>query len=69
VGWLGKGLNAEAIARAAAERNVEVIPINRFALKKRRPEGLLLGFGAVDGRELLRGVKDLADAIETSKQP
>jgi GntR family transcriptional regulator/MocR family aminotransferase len=66
VGWLGRGLDAEAIARAAAERNVEVSPINRFALKKRRPEGLLLGFGAVDGRELLRGVKDLADAIEKS---
>jgi GntR family transcriptional regulator/MocR family aminotransferase len=64
VGWLGKGLSAEAIARAAAERKVEVIPINRFALKKRTPEGLLLGFGAVDDRELLRGVKDLADAIE-----
>jgi DNA-binding transcriptional MocR family regulator len=55
VGWLGKGLSAEAVARAAAERNVEVIPINRFALKARTPEGLLLGFGAVDERELLRG--------------
>jgi GntR family transcriptional regulator/MocR family aminotransferase len=64
VGWLGKGLSAEAIARVAAERKVEVIPINRFALKKRMPEGLLLGFGAVDDRELRRGVKDLADAIE-----
>ena len=63
VGWLGKGVSAEAVARAAAERNVEVIPINRFALKKCRPEGLLLGFGAVDGRELLRGVKELADAV------
>src|SRR6266487_544201 len=64
VGWLGKGVSAEAVARAAAERNVEVMPINRFALKKRRPEGLLLGFGAVDGRELLRGAKELADAVE-----
>jgi GntR family transcriptional regulator / MocR family aminotransferase len=64
VGWLGKGLSAEAVARAAAERNVEVIPINRFALKKHRPEGLLLGFGAVGDRELLRGVEVLADAVE-----
>jgi len=65
VGWLGKRLNGEAVAREAAARNVEVIPINRFVLKKRRPEGLLLGLGAVDNRELIRGVRDLADAIET----
>jgi GntR family transcriptional regulator/MocR family aminotransferase len=64
VGWLRKGLSAEAVARAAAERNVEVIPIGQFVLQKRRPEGLLLGFGAVDDRELLRGVKDLAEIIE-----
>jgi GntR family transcriptional regulator/MocR family aminotransferase len=69
VGWLGKGLSAEAVARAAAERNVEVIPINRFALKARTPEGLLLGFGAVDERELLRGVEDLAGAIEKCRNP
>ncbi len=64
VGWLGKGLDAEAVAQAAAERNVEVIPINRFALEEQIPEGLLLGFGAVDAPELLRGVEDLAAAVE-----
>jgi len=64
VGWLANGLNAEAVARAAAERNVEVIPINRFALQEQPPEGLLLGFGAVDDRELLRGVEDLATVLE-----
>ena len=64
VGWLANGLNAEGVANAAAERNVEVIPINRFALKEQTPEGLLLGFGAVDDRELLRGVEDLAAVLE-----
>lgn len=65
VGWLGNGINAEAVAQAAAERSVEVIPINRFALEKQTPEGLLLGFGAVDDQELLRGVEDLTAAIES----
>jgi GntR family transcriptional regulator / MocR family aminotransferase len=64
VGWLASGLNAEAVAQAAAERNVEVIPINRFALEERTPEGLLLGFGAVDDREMLRGVEELAAVLE-----
>ncbi|MGH9882078.1 MAG: hypothetical protein ACRD6N_11635 [Pyrinomonadaceae bacterium] len=38
---MANGLNAEAVAQAAAERNVEVIPINRFALEERTPEELL----------------------------
>src|SRR5215510_14218270 len=65
VGWLGNGIKAEAVAQAAAERSVEVIPINRFALEKQTPEGLLLGFGAVDDRELLRGVEELTAAVES----
>ncbi len=68
VGWLANGLNAKAVARAAAERNVEVIPINRFALEEQTPEGLLLGFGAVDDFELVRGVEDLAAAVEGCAQ-
>jgi GntR family transcriptional regulator/MocR family aminotransferase len=68
VGWLGNGVNAEAVAQAAVERRVEVIPINRFALKDQMPEGLLLGFGAVEDRELLRGVEDLAAAVESCAQ-
>jgi GntR family transcriptional regulator/MocR family aminotransferase len=63
VGWLADGINAETVAQAAAERNVEVIPVKRFALQQKMPEGLLLGFGAVDDRELLRGVEDLARAL------
>jgi len=66
VGWLGNGINAEAVAQAATERSVEVIPINRFALEKQTPEGLLLGFGAVDDRELLRGIEDLASALKVA---
>jgi GntR family transcriptional regulator/MocR family aminotransferase len=64
IGWLGNGINAEAVAQAAAERSLEVIPLNRFALERQTPEGLLLGFGAVDDRELLRGVEDLTIAVE-----
>jgi GntR family transcriptional regulator / MocR family aminotransferase len=64
VGWLGEGLNAEAVAKTAADYNVEVIPIQRFALKAQCPEGLLMGFGAVDAREILRGVEGLAMALE-----
>lgn len=64
VGYLNKGINADAVAQSAARHNVEVMPLKAFALKAAVPEGLLLGFGAVDDRELRRGVDVLAAAIE-----
>lgn len=70
VGWLGDGLDAEAVAKTAIDFKVEAIPIGRFAIKARVPQGLLLGFGAVGTQELLRGVDGLARAIEKCvKQP
>jgi GntR family transcriptional regulator / MocR family aminotransferase len=63
LGWLRGGLDAEAVARAAAEVGVEVIPLRRFVLETERPEGLLLGFAAVDDREIRRGVDALARAL------
>lgn len=64
VGWLREGISAEAVASAAADQKVEAVPVSRFALKARMPEGLFLGFGAVDDREILRGVDCLASVLE-----
>jgi GntR family transcriptional regulator / MocR family aminotransferase len=64
VGWLGNGLDAEAVAKTAIDFKVELVPIGRFAIKNPLPQGLLLGFGAVGTHELLRGVDGLARAIE-----
>lgn len=68
VGWLAEGLCAERVAKAVAAHNVEVIPINRFAIRVATPEGLLLGFGAVDAHEILRGVDHLAAVLEKYAQ-
>ena len=64
VGWLGQGLNAASVAREAARKNVEVLPLSRFVLKRKQREGLLLGFAVVDENEIRRGVDRLAIAIE-----
>src|SRR5580700_3083086 len=56
VGWLKRGISAEWVANAAAENEVEVVPLGRYAYGRTRPNGLVLGFAAVDGRELKRGV-------------
>jgi GntR family transcriptional regulator/MocR family aminotransferase len=67
VGWLRRGISAEQVAKAAAERDVEVVPLGRYAYGRSRPNGLVLGFAAVDGRELRRGVDELATVLEKYK--
>ena len=63
-GWLAPGLESESVATAAAARQVEVTPLGRFSRGRPVAEGLLMGFAAVDGAEIERGVRDLAMALE-----
>lgn len=64
VGWLCGGMNAESAAAAAAKRNVDVIPVDRYSQGKVAPDGLQLGFAALEVKEIRRGVRDLAIALE-----
>ena len=64
-GWLLGGGTAVAAARAAAAREVEVTPLDRYGLGPTERQGLLLGFGAVDPGEIRRGVRELAIALES----
>jgi GntR family transcriptional regulator/MocR family aminotransferase len=67
VGWLLRGIKAERAATAAAKLDVEVVPLSRFASGSLKKEGLVVGFSAVDARELRRGVEQLALALERCK--
>jgi GntR family transcriptional regulator/MocR family aminotransferase len=71
VGWLRGGISGESATRAAAARNVEVIPLSRYTRGRMNREGLQLGFAAVDARKIERGVEELAVALEGvgSSQP
>ena len=62
--WLSAPLNAYDICKAAAEKNVEALPLSAFASRVASNEALLLGYGAVDERELRRGVDVLAAVID-----
>jgi GntR family transcriptional regulator / MocR family aminotransferase len=64
IGWLKGNVRAEQVTQLAAERDVEVIPLSRYALGKSRPNGLILGFAAVEPRELRRGVEELARVLK-----
>jgi GntR family transcriptional regulator / MocR family aminotransferase len=60
IGWLRKEIRAEEVARAALEKNVEVVPLSRYAFGRVRRNGIVLGFAAVESNELRRGVEELA---------
>jgi GntR family transcriptional regulator/MocR family aminotransferase len=69
VGWLAPGIRAERAAEEAAKHEVEVIPLSRYSSRLRSGrQGLLLGFAAVDTRELRRGVEQLARALEACRR-
>ena len=64
VGWLRHGISAERVAEAAAKHDVEVVPLSRYGYGRSPRNGLVLGFAAVDARELRRGVEGLARVLE-----
>lgn len=64
VGWLAPGIRANRAAEEAMKQEVEVIPLSRYSSRPSGRQGLLLGFAAVDSRELRRGVEQLARALE-----
>jgi GntR family transcriptional regulator/MocR family aminotransferase len=63
-GWLRVGIAAESAAKAAAARNVEVVPLSRYSRGRVARGGVQLGFAAVDETEIRRGVRELAIALE-----
>jgi GntR family transcriptional regulator/MocR family aminotransferase len=67
-GWLHGELDGESVAAAAARRGVEVIPLSRYSQGAVARAGLQLGFAAVDSKEIGRGVRELAIALESEWQ-
>jgi GntR family transcriptional regulator / MocR family aminotransferase len=66
VAWLDGKIDAESAAVAAAQRNVDVTPLNRYSHGPLAREGLQLGFAALDLKEIRRGVRELARALATT---
>ena len=64
VGWLNAGIDDEAAAKAAAARQVEVIPLSWHDRGQPKRKGLQLGSAACMPNEIRRGVRELAIALE-----
>jgi GntR family transcriptional regulator / MocR family aminotransferase len=68
VGWLSGGMEAASAATAAAKRNVDVVPVDHYSQGREMPDALQLGFAALDVKEIRRGVRDLAIALEDQRK-
>ena len=64
-GWLCRGIEAESAAVAATRHNIDLIPLRYYSYSRRLPEGLQLGFAALDSKEIRRGVRELAVVLES----
>jgi GntR family transcriptional regulator/MocR family aminotransferase len=67
-GWLCSKVSGAAAAAAAARRRVEVTPLSHYSRTPLAREGVVLGFAAVDVREIRRGVRELAIALEQCRR-
>ena len=63
-GFLRNGMVSQQAEEVAANHGIEALGLDRFTLKPRNVEGLLLGFAAFDEREIRRGIVTLAGALE-----
>jgi GntR family transcriptional regulator/MocR family aminotransferase len=66
VGWLPPGADDAAVAQAGAAAGLELAPLSRFAVARRLPPGLLLGFGGFPPAQIEDGVQRLADLLRAT---
>jgi GntR family transcriptional regulator/MocR family aminotransferase len=73
VGWLAHGISAESAAVAAARRQIDVTPLAQYsyspATRKAASSALQLGFAAIPPAEIRRGIRELAIALESVRNP
>lgn len=63
VGWLPKKVNDRAAAESAARYGIEASPLSAYTTNALPRSGLVLGYTAVNARQIKDGVKRLAAAL------
>lgn len=62
--YLLGAMTSKEAAERARRRDLEVWPLDRYALARNDIRGLLLGFAALNERQIRKGVSELARALE-----
>lgn len=63
LGWLPQDWSDAELCREAAEVGLEIAPLSRFAISRRLPPAILLGFGAFTPEEIRQGAAKLATVV------
>ncbi len=66
VAWLKEGLQADRSACLARKRRIDVVPINQYTHTYTMPQGLQIGFAAVDEQAIKLGVLELRKALRAA---
>jgi GntR family transcriptional regulator/MocR family aminotransferase len=69
VAFLANGMSSREAESLAAEKGIETRALDRFALTRRDPKGLLLGFAAFDEKAIHAAIIDLAGALRKTNSP
>jgi len=64
IGCLHEGFSADKTVKAAAGRQVELKSLSQYYSEDKPKNGLVLGFAAVEPKELERGARELALLLE-----
>lgn len=65
VGWLNEGILDRAVSEKAADFGVKAAAVSSFSLTECERGGLILGYTATDEKQIKKGVRQLAKALES----
>jgi GntR family transcriptional regulator / MocR family aminotransferase len=69
IGCLHQGFSADKLVEGAAKREVELKSLSRYYSREKPMNGIVLGFAAVEPKELRRGVEELAGLLQSKRSP
>jgi GntR family transcriptional regulator/MocR family aminotransferase len=68
IGWLPDGIDDKHIAKQAALSGIKAAAVSAHLLTKCQRGGLILGYTAVNEKQIKKGVRQLAKALESSTE-
>jgi GntR family transcriptional regulator/MocR family aminotransferase len=65
VGWPPEGMDVLALAGAAADQGVDIVPISHFSIEPLTRDGILLGYSDYSVEQIQDGMRRLAIAMDS----
>ena len=63
VGWLPASMDERSLVRAAASREVDLVPVANFSIEPMERKGVLLGYSEYTVEQIREGMRRLIEAM------